>query len=107
MSKFLLLYSGGEGMPETEEEIAAVEKAWGAWYGGLGSAVVDAGNPFAEAAKTVASNGTASDGVSGVMAKGYTILEAGSFDEAVKMAQGSPVLQGGADISLYEIVEMM
>ena len=40
MANFVLLFSGG-GMPETEAEQAAVLQAWGAWYGQLGSALVD------------------------------------------------------------------
>jgi len=40
------------------------------------------------------------------MASGYTIVEAGSLDEAVKMAQGCPVLAGGAEISVFETFEV-
>src|SRR6266705_207945 len=61
MANFVLLYSGGS-MPETEAEQAAVMQAWGAWYGALGSAVVDGGNPFTPVAKSIASDGTVSDG---------------------------------------------
>ena len=53
MAKFVLLYSGGS-MPETEAEQAAAMQAWGAWYTGLGSAVVDPGNPFTPQAKSIA-----------------------------------------------------
>ena len=106
MAKFLLLYSGG-GMPETEAESAAVIKAWTAWYTQLGSAVADPGNPFSPMAKTIAANGTVRDGAVGVMATGYTILQAESLDAAVKMAQGCPVLQGGAEISVFESFDVM
>src|SRR5438067_5316028 len=57
MANFVLLYSGG-GMPESEAEQAAVIKAWGAWYGRLGSTVVEGGNPFTTQAKRIASDGT-------------------------------------------------
>jgi len=106
MAKFLLLYIGG-GMPETEAETAAVMKAWTDWYTALGSAVVDPGNPFTPMAKSVASNGMVSDGPAGTMASGYTILQAESLDKAAKMAQGCPVLQGGASISVFETFEVM
>ena len=106
MSKFLLLYSGG-GMPATEAEQAAVIKAWTDWYTTLGSAVVDPGNPFTPMAKSIASNGMVSDGPAGTMATGYTILQAESLDQAAKMAQGCPVLMGGASISIFETFDVM
>src|SRR6266705_2582581 len=51
MANFVLLYSGGS-MPETEAEQAAVMQAWGAWFGQLGSALVNGGNPFTPQANT-------------------------------------------------------
>ena len=45
MAKFILLYGGGS-MPESEAEVAAVMKAWETWYGELGEAVLDPGDPF-------------------------------------------------------------
>ncbi len=106
MTKFLLLYIGG-GMPETEEETAQVMKAWEAWYNDLGSAVVDPGYPFQPKAKSVSSSGAVSDAPAGMMATGYTILQAESLDKAAKLAQSCPVLKGGADISIFETFEVM
>ena len=106
MTKYLFLYIGG-GMPETEAETAAVMKAWEAWYTALGSAVVDPGNTFTPVAKKVASSGAVSDGPADTMASGYTIVQAESLEKAVKMAQSCPVLQGGAEISVFETFEVM
>jgi hypothetical protein len=101
MAKFVLVFTGG-GMPESEEEQAAVLAAWGVWYEGLGEAVVDPGNPFSPAVKNIASNGTVSDGPYGTMSSGYTILQADSMDSAVEMAKKCPMLEGNGQISLYE-----
>lgn len=101
MAKFLLLFHGG-GMPESEEETAKVMKEWEAWYTSLGDAVVDPGDPFTPAAKSISSNGTVADGPAGSMASGYTILGADSIDDAVRMAKGCPVLKSGANISVFE-----
>ena len=44
MSKFIFAYHGGK-MPETPEEGERVMAVWGAWYEGMGSAVIDGGGP--------------------------------------------------------------
>lgn len=106
MANFVLLYSGGS-MPATEAEQAAVLQAWGAWYDGLASAVIDPGNPFTPMAKSIASDGTVTDGAMGTPASEYTIISADSLDAAVNMAKGCPVLQGGGQISVYETFNVM
>src|SRR5213080_3522900 len=106
MANFILLYSGGS-MPEGQAEQAAAMQAWGTWYGGLGSAVVDGGNPFTPKAKHIASDGTVSDGPVGTMASGYSIIKADSLDAAVEMARHCPVLQSGGQISVYETFQVM
>src|SRR3989442_13942016 len=106
MANFVLLYSGGS-MPETKAEQAAVMQAWGAWYGRLGSAVVEGGNPFTPKAKRIASNGTVSDGPVGTMASGYSIIKADSLNAGVEMAKGCPDFQGGAQNVVYETFPVM
>ena len=105
MAKYLLLYSGG-GMPESEAEQKAVLKEWEAWYGKIGGAVVDAGNPFTPAAKSIASDGRVSDDAVG-MASGYSILNAASLEAAVALAKECPILKGGGRISVFETFNMM
>jgi hypothetical protein len=104
MADFALLYSGGS-MPETEEESARILKLWNDWYEELGKAIKDGGNPFG-AAKTVGSDGSLRDGAAGSPFTGYTILSAESLDRAAELAKGSPVLQGGGSVAVYEIIEM-
>ena len=102
MSTYMLLYSGG-GLPETEEETKAVTDAWGAWLDGIGDALVD-GNPFGPNAKSLSPDGAVSDGPVGSMASGYSLIKAGSMDEAVDMAKGCPVKLSGASISIFEVM---
>jgi hypothetical protein len=104
MAAYVLLYGGGS-MPETEEEQAAVMKAWTDWFGQLGSALLDPGNPFTGQAKTISSDGSVSDG--GPPASGYSIVEADSLEAAVDIAKGCPVLLGGASITVYETFKVM
>ena len=105
MTKYILVYTGG-GMPETEEESAKVMAAWGAWYGGLGEAVIDPGNPFTPAVMNLTSDGTVNAGAFGTQASGYSILEAESMEHAVGMAKKCPMLEGNGQITVYEAGDM-
>jgi hypothetical protein len=104
MADFVLLYSGGD-MPETQEEQAAVMKAWDAWFAQIGGALKDGGNPFTPAAKQVGADGSV--GEAKPLHTGYSIVKADSLDEATAIAKGSPVLQGGGTITVYETFEAM
>ncbi len=102
MSMYMLLYSGGH-IPETEEETKRVRDAWAAWLAGIGDALVD-GNPFTPNAKSLSPDGALSDGPVGPMATGYSLITAGSMDEAVAMAGGCPVKLSDASISIFEVM---
>jgi hypothetical protein len=106
MNSFLLVYTGG-GMPETEEEQAVVMKAWEDWFGELGDHLVDGGNPTGPEAKSIHSDGAVHDGPEGKMVTGYSMLKAESLDQAVTLAKGCPMLDGGGNITVYEIVPAM
>jgi hypothetical protein len=101
MNIYLLLYSGGD-MPETEEDNSAMMNAWGAWLGDIGDALVD-GNPFTPNAKRISPDGAVSDGPVGPMVSGYSLIKAGSMDDAVEMAKGCPAKLSGATISIFEV----
>ena len=106
MANYLLLYSGGS-MPESEAEQEAVMQAWTSWFEKIGDALVDGGNPTSGQAKTIESDGSVSDGSEIGMASGYSIIRAESLDEAVTLAQGCPVLQGGARVVVLETFSVM
>lgn len=97
MSNFLVVYKGGAA-GATEEERNAAMAAWGAWFGELGSAVVDAGAPFGES-KSVGGNGSAG-------LTGYTVLTAGDLDSAIGLTSNCPIFAGGGSLEVYEALEM-
>ncbi len=103
MANYVLVYHGG-GMPETPEEGAKVTQAWNDWFGALGDAVVDGGNP-ASKTRLIGTDGSVSDDASGP--SGYSILKAESLDAAVELAKGCPVLAGGASIQVVETFNAM
>jgi hypothetical protein len=92
-------------MAETQEERDAAMAAWGAWFGQLGGAVVDAGNPFA-GSSSVGSDGAVSDGA-GSGLSGYSVLQADSLAAAAELAKGSPVLAAGGSVDVYETLSVM
>ena len=103
MAKYVLAYSGGS-MPETPAEQQKAMEQWMAWFGEMGSAVVDAGSPLAPTA-TIKPGGSVSPGA-GMGLSGYSIIEAGDGEEATKMASGCPLLNGGGSIEIYEVLPM-
>ncbi|HTJ58395.1 MAG TPA: YciI family protein [Devosiaceae bacterium] len=105
MTKYLFAYHGG-ATPETPEEGQKVMAAWVKWMGGLGAALVDGGNPIGSA-KTVAKDGTVSEGGGANLVTGYSIVEAPSLDAAVKMAQSCPILASGGSVEVGETFAVM
>ena len=103
MANFLLLYHGGK-MPETPEDGAQVMKAWTDWFGQLGGALVDGGNPVSQS-RTISPGGSVSDGGSDV--SGYSVIKADSLGAAVELAKGCPVLLGDSRVEVAETFEAM
>lgn len=105
MAKYLMAYRGGGDMADTDEQRQAVMAAWGAWFGELGSAIVDPGNPCGAAA-TVATDGSVSEGGASALS-GYTLINADSLEAASALAKGCPVLSAGGSVEVYETFEVM
>ena len=106
MPKYLLVYHGGEGMPETEEEGEKLMAAWGAWFERIGPAVVDGGNPVGQST-TLFEGGRVEPNGGANPATGYSILQADDLEDAKAKAAGCPVLQERTgSIELAEIIEL-
>ena len=104
MAKYLFVYHGG-GMPETEAEQKAVMDAWGAWFGGMGAALVDGGNPVMPS-QTVQSDGSVTPDGGANPASGYSLVEADSIEDALATAKGCPILNAGGSVEVAEAVDM-
>jgi hypothetical protein len=102
MGKFVFAYKGGS-TPTTEAEGAKVMEAWIGWFGTLGDAVVDMGNPFGASA-ALASDGSTTTASSGL--GGYSILSADTLASALILAKGCPVLTAGGTVEVYEAAPM-
>ena len=102
MAKFLLVYHGGgpdDGPPSDE-----AMQAWGAWFGQLGDAVVDGGNPISGAQTLTSSGATPGGGAN--PATGYSLIEAADMADATAKAQGCPVLADGGSIEVCETIAL-
>ena len=103
MANFLLTFHGGS-MPESKEEQEQVMTAWTNWFGTLGDALVDGGNPISRA-KAISPDGSVMDATSAPT--GYSIIKADDLDRAVELSKGCPVLAGGAAVVVSETFPVM
>ena len=104
MANYLLVYRGGS-MPETPEDQEKVMRAWTNWFGQLGSALVDGGNPASQT-KVIGGDGSVSPGGTS-SPTGYSVIAADDIDSAVRLAKGCPVLTGGATVDVVEMFSVM
>lgn len=98
MAKYVLAYKGGN-MATTDAEREAAMAAWGAFLGGLGDALVDAGNPFGPSASVGSGPATG--------LTGYSIITADSLEQATEKAKAAPVVDNGGGVDVYEALEIM
>lgn len=104
MPDYIFAYHGG-GKPSTPEEGEKVMAEWMAWYGEMGDNVKNPGNPVG-LSKTVSTSGVANDGGANPLS-GYTIVAAGSIEEACDMAKGCPMVKDGSgSVEVAEVIEM-
>ena len=103
MPKFVFAYHGGT-IPESAAAQADAMAAWGAWFGSLGDAVIDGGNPTGQS-KTLTANG-AVDGGGANPLSGYSLINATDIDAALAHAKGCPILAVGGSVEVAEALDM-
>ena len=103
MTKYVLAYRGG-GMAATPAAQEAAMAEWGAWFGALGRAVIEAGYPFGPS-KSISADGSMKDGGAAGLT-GYSVLSADSLAGATDLAKGCPVLTSGGSVDVYEAIDM-
>ena len=104
MAKYLFVDHGG-GAPTDPGDVKKVMDAWGAWFGGMGAAVIDGGNPVGKSS-TVKSDGSLADGGGANPASGYSLIEASSLADAHKKASTCPILASGGTIEIAQTIDM-
>jgi hypothetical protein len=99
MGKYVYVYFANKGSN------GGTAEAWGAWFGQLGSKLIDGGNPFADGGQAVHAGGIMP--VEDMPATGYSIISADSMDAATELAKGCPLVESkeGA-VCVYEALPM-
>jgi hypothetical protein len=103
MANYLLAYTGG-GMASTEAEREAAMAAWGQWFGKLGQAVVEPGNPVGASTSVSSSGG---NGAAGSGLTGYSVVSADSLDAAAALVTDCPIIAAGGKVDVYETIQVM
>jgi hypothetical protein len=85
------------------EQLAAGMAAWQAWHEKCGGAAVDLGAPLDKS--TTLTGGSATPGKTTIT--GYSVLQAGSVEEAVSLMKDHPHFRApGSSIQILECVHM-
>jgi hypothetical protein len=100
MATFLITYHGGGGMPASAEEREQMMAAFQAWAASVGDAMIDPGSPLGPS-KTVTSSGVADEPADATLG-GYTLIRAGSLDDAVKAVAGHPFVGRGGTLQVSQ-----
>jgi hypothetical protein len=94
VKKFVLLHYGFE---KPTPEIMA---AWGRWFGAMKENLIDMGGHFSRG-REISKAGTKDLPLGSESITGFTIVSAGSLDDAEKMAQSNPFI---SSIRVYEVM---
>jgi hypothetical protein len=104
MANFLFIYHGA-GAPATKDAQEKAMADWGAWFGAMGKAVINGGNPVGKSWTVKSKTSVTKDGGANPVS-GYSVVEAKNYDEAVALAKGCPVLSSGGSVEVAEIMDM-
>ena len=113
MKDFLLVYRADyASMPErTAEQNETVKKQWMDWIGGIAAQnkLTAVGSPLVGTGKVVKSGNLVTNGpyteIKEVIG-GYSIVKADSYEDAVEMAKGCPILAVGGNVEVREVAPM-
>ena len=98
MTNYVLAFRGQPDRTPAEGE----DEAWGAWFGSLGSAVVDFGHRVAHAQTLTPKGESAPDSA---VLTGYVVITAEDLEGATKLASGCPGLNSGVSVEIAETVD--
>ena len=94
----------------TEEELAQMQQQWGTYIGGIAqSGKLVSTHRLGFEGKCVLADGTVKDEIvvaEGQIVSGNMVVKADSFEEAVELAKGCPILHAGGSVEVRPIMPM-
>jgi len=114
MKEFLLIFRIEAKAPEpslSPEQIQGMMKPWQDWIGGLAAQnkLVGAGNRLEHDGRVIRPNNVITNGPYVDIKEsvgGYTIIKAGSLDEATELSKGCPIIRMGGSVEVRTIIPM-
>lgn len=110
MKEFLLLYRGDYSViPQVpQEQLQATTKKWMDWMGSIAAQnkLADKGNRLNTSGRVLKPNNVVTDGPYSEIKEsigGYSIIKVDSYDEAVNLAKGCPILAFGGNVEIREV----
>ena len=113
MKDYLLVYRADFSFManRTPEEIQAAAKKWMDWIGSIAAQnkLTDRGNRLNPSGKVLKSDNIVTNGPYAEIKEsigGYSIIKADSYEAAIELAKGCPVLTMGGNVEVREISVM-
>ena len=111
MAKFLFIYRNSEeaeSVVPTPEEIQELMTVWGEWMQSAAAhdAEFHGGDGLQPGGHLIDKQGIVSDGPfveSKEVVGGYNVIEAASYDVAITIAKGCPILSQGGNVEVREL----
>ncbi len=110
MKEFLLIFRNElkARTSASPEEMQATTKKWMDWIGGVAAQnkLVERGNRLSSSGKVVKAHNVITDGPYSEIKEsvgGYSIIKTDSYEDAVEIAKGCPVLAVGGNVEIREI----
>ena len=95
---------------DSPEEMQALTKKWQDWIGGIAAQnkLVQTGKRLSSGGKVVRANSVITDGPYTEIKEsigGYMFVRGESLEDAVETAKGCPILIGGGNVEIREVVQ--
>lgn len=113
MKEFLLVFrTNYNTLPKASpEEMQAMTKKWMDWMGGIAAQnkLANRGNRLESGGKVLKTNNVVTDGPYTEIKEsigGYSIIKVDSYEEAIEIAKGCPILTLNGNVEIREISKL-